>query len=397
MIPIDFSEYAYSSFDKSLLYWDRHNKGHFYSNGHVVRGRSNRGLVMTEQFGSVTILKGIRSLSTGHNWKSRCSDSLFDGICVDNGTQTSVRGKTKSEEYCKTVSIPLVLRPSLMKFKFGNTQSLGIMKFRFPCPHGGSIDVEMDFIDLDIPLLLGLRELRTQRLLVDFLSNTLSCKHQGWSTRLCEKYGHLYWDLLSMESFYSTADIERLHRHFFHPSTKKLYDLLKRSELGKTTENLRSIIDSVSKACVKCKKFSARPFHFRASFWDESVVYNHELVLDLMWLNGSPVLHVVDTHTSFQNAAFVVDKSPEEFWRSFKKCWTTVYLGLPNVLRVDQEASFHNAKFMALCNIHGVTLQSSEVESHNSIDKGERFHASLGTVYQLLLENNPNLSKELKL
>ena len=151
----------------------------------------------------------------------------------------------------------------------------------------------------------------------------------------------LYWELGTAEAFYSQAEIERLHRHFFHPSSKKLYDLLRRSELGQTTENLKGIIDSVSKACTKCQEFSARPFRFRASIPDDEIVYNHELALDLLWLDKKPVLHVVDTHTSFQNAVFIQDKTPEGLWRSFTECWSTVYLGLPNVLRIDQEASFN--------------------------------------------------------
>ena len=71
--------------------------------------------------------------------------------------------------------------------------------------------------------------------------------------------------------------------------------------------DLKGIIDSVSNACTRCKEFSAKPFRFRASIPDESVIYNHELALDLLWLAGKPVLHVVDVHTSFQNAIFVQD------------------------------------------------------------------------------------------
>ena len=120
-----------------------------------------------------------------------------------------------------------------MKFKFGDevTDSLGIMKFRFPCPNGGSLDIDMDVINLDVPLLLGLRELRSHRLLVNYLDNTLQSKNLGWTSKLEDKYGHLYWDLLATESFYSKAEIERLHRHFFHPSAKNLHDLLNRSEI----------------------------------------------------------------------------------------------------------------------------------------------------------------------
>ena len=109
------------------------------------------------------------------------------------------------------------------------------------------------------------------------------------------------------------------------------------------------------------------------------------------------MLHVVDVHTSFQNAIFVQDKSPDGLWRAFTECWSTVYLGLPNVLRVDQEASFNSERFTSICDGYGVMLQFSGVESHNSIGKGERYHAPLRRIFQLLSTNNPNLSKELAL
>ena len=52
---------------------------------------------------------------------------------------------------------------------------------------------------------------------------------------------------------------------------------------------------------------------------------------------------------------------------------------------------------MSLCDGYGITLQFSGVESHNSIAKGERYHAPLRRIYQLLTENNPNLSNTLAL
>lgn len=218
-----------------------------------------------------------------------------------------------------------------------------------------------------------------------------------WTVPLVDKFGHLYWTFDACESFYSRAEIERLHKHFFHPSSRKLYNLVKRSELGQATPNLRQLIDDVTDACTQCKEFLSKPFRFRASIPDDEVVYNHELAIDLVWLNGVSALHVVDTHTSFQNAVFIKDKTPEGLWRSFTECWSTVYLGLPNVLRVDQEASFNSAKFMTLAEAHGITLQFSGVESHNALGKGERYHAPLRRVYQILAKNHPNMSKDLLL
>lgn len=74
-----------------------------------------------------------------------------------------------------------------------------------------------------------------------------------------------------------------------------------------------------------------------------------------------------------------------------------MYLGLPNVVRVDQEASFNSDKFMSLAEAHGINLQFSGVESHNALGKGERYHAPLQSVYQILAKNRPSLSKELLL
>ena len=111
----------------------------------------------TEQYGPVTILKSFNSSDSSN--VTRYSDSVFDGICVDTGAKISMCGIKQSRAYCKSVSIPLSLRSCNLNFKFGNnvTPSLGIMKFRFPCPDGGSLDMDMDIIDIDVPLLVGLR------------------------------------------------------------------------------------------------------------------------------------------------------------------------------------------------------------------------------------------------
>ena len=84
------------------------------------------------------------------------------------------------------------------------------------------------------------------------------------------------------------------------------------------------------------------PVPFQGSIPDDAVVYNHEVAMDLLWLDKKPVLHIIDTHTSFQNAMFITEKSPEGLWTAFVECWSTVYLGFPNVLRVDQESSFYS-------------------------------------------------------
>lgn len=108
-------------------------------------------------------------------------------------------------------------------------------------------------------------------------------------------------------------------------------------------------------------------------------------------------MYFFDTQTSFQNFIFIRDNISEGLWQASTQCCWTVYLRLPNELRVDQDVSFHSEKVTALVDVHGVTLQFSGVESHNSITKGERYHTPLRRVFKVLATNNPTMSKYLLL
>lgn len=72
---------------------------------------------------------------------------------------------------------------------------------------------------------------------------------------------------------------------------------------------------------------STRPLMFRASLYPDDIVFNHEIVVDLFWLEGRPVLHVVDTNTCFQGADVLRSKSAEEVWSALMECLVTLYLG----------------------------------------------------------------------
>lgn len=85
------------------------------------------------------------------------------------------------------------------------------------------------------------------------------------------------------------------------------------------------MLDDICKECVICQQFHSGTFRFRASLPPDEIVLNQEVAIDLVWLDGRPVMHVVDTHTNFQNAGFVKSKSVNDLW------WSTVEMGYPRV------------------------------------------------------------------
>lgn len=135
------------------------------------------------------ITRRICSATTNPLNPNTYSLTLFDVACVDTGAQISVSGRRQAEAYCKAVNISLVLLTSKMNFKFGNVVSpiRCAMPFRFPSPDGGSLEMDIDIFDLDIPLSLGLRQLLLHMLLVNYLSNKMTCEQLDWIVNLNDK------------------------------------------------------------------------------------------------------------------------------------------------------------------------------------------------------------------
>lgn len=68
--------------------------------------------------------------------------------------------------------------------------------------------------------------------------------------------------------------------------------------------------------------------------------FNQTLSMDLMFIYGTEILHVVDVATGFGNAAVLSGSTVEDVWSTLVNIWATVYLGYPNKLRVDSGSVF---------------------------------------------------------
>lgn len=91
-----------------------------------------------------------------------------------------------------------------------------------------SFDVEV--VDIDIPLLQGLEFLDAFMMTIDLTIASSLARDEGWDIPLLLKGGHLYitWDAGSVELF-SEEKLRRVHLHFFHPESQRLYGVLRRA------------------------------------------------------------------------------------------------------------------------------------------------------------------------
>lgn len=128
---------------------------------------------------------------------------------------------------------------------------------------------------------------------------------------------------------------------------------------------------------MECRKFSKRQFIFRAAQTPDRSIFNHELPIYLVWLDKKQVLHIADTHKHFQNAVTFRSEQVEDVWFDFLEDWAPIYVGSPNVIRLDQESTFRSQYITSVTHAMGIELQFSGVEYKNYIGAGDKYYASL--------------------
>ena len=324
----------------------------------------------------------------------------FLGACLDIGAQRSCIGLNQAKALLsRQQGTSLKLSKSFYSFRFGDTRymSLGRMTIRIPTPDESFLEFTVDVVEPDVPLLIGIDVLDKHSLVADNVKNVLEDRTNGWTLPIIRKQGHMYITWNSRTIMFTRNELQRIHKHFWHPSASKLFNLLKRTHPEDTSSETLKILNEIQSACRTCAVYSKGPHRFRVSFPKEECVFNHELALDLMWLKKKPVLHVVDTSTHFSAAIFLPSKSTVDIWHAFLACWSTAYVGHPDVIRLDQESSFMSKEFEQLAHKNGIHLQVSGVQSHNAIGPGERYHAPLRRIFNRIYEDIPQIDRHLAL
>ena len=85
-----------------------------------------------------------------------------------------------------------------------------------------------------------------------------------------------------------------LYCRFGHPSVHYLYQLLE--WLGHVVK--LQALQYLTKYCEQCQKYSQLPGRFGFTLKDD-LDFNYNIIVDIMHIEGKPVLHLVDEATRF--------------------------------------------------------------------------------------------------
>jgi hypothetical protein len=76
--------------------------------------------------------------------------------------------------------------------------------------------------------------------------------------------------------------------------------------------------------------------------------------MDVFFVSGDPVLHIVDAGTRFSVARYISSQSVSAIWRQFLICWCYTFTGAPRTLIWDQATSSNSAEMASNCASIGV-------------------------------------------
>jgi hypothetical protein len=316
---------------------------------------------------------------------SRYSSDIFQGIMPDTGASgVSSAGEPQFRALRKIdpeVQLDLS-RAGEHKIRFGKGD---------PVASRGTVDVNTPLgiitfhvLPTNTPFLFCIKDMDAMGVELHNLKNVLV---QGSRVvPVVRKWGHPWMLLNKLEetvawSHLTESELRQLHRRFGHPSVRRLSRVLQRAGHEADTKYIKYL----TKYCHQCQMNGKSPGRFKFVLKDD-YEFNYSVVIDILYLDGKPVLQVVDSATSFGAARFLKDMSARNAWDTLRTCWIDTYQGPPDYVVHDAGKNFTSTEFKQLASSMSIEVKEVPVEAHNSVGLVERYHTPLRRAYEILRE-----------
>ena len=264
--------------------------------------------------------------------------------------------------------------------------------------------IHTDVVDKDLPLLLSKAFMKSAGMILNFKNDTLYCdgeslplhtSHSGHYILPLTKPVQLINNLtdsteviLTLNNDLSNIQIaEKLHRQFAHASKEKLFQLIRLAgKPWKDNTNLIKAIDDITTSCQVCQKFQKAPSRPIVGL-PMATQFLETVALDLKFIEGKPILHLIDLCTRLSAASVIANKNPETVISKILQIWISVY-GATNKFLVDNGGEFANDAFINLAEKFGITVKTTAGYSPWSNGIIERHNQTLGQMIEKVLADS---------
>ena len=111
-------------------------------------------------------------------------------------------------------------------------------------------------------------------------------------------------------------------------------------------------------------------------------MFNYEIEVDLTWIDGDPVLHIIDPGPRYSVAKFMMSESSEYEWDLIMEFWVAVFTEYPYITSHDQGTQFTAENFQVMCSQLGIVSKAIPAQSYNSLSLCKRYHSLIKRVYK---------------
>ena len=171
-----------------------------------------------------------------------------------------------------------------------------------------------------------------------------------------------------------------------------LHQLLERSGHVIELQALQYLI----KYCEQCQKHGRSPGRFTFTL-KEDLDFNYNVIEDIMYIEGKPVLQLVDKALRFQAGRWLKNISAEHVWYQLRLSWINKYLGPPDLVTANAGKQFMAKELKQHAANTGINVKNAPVETHHSISMVERYHGPVRQVYSIITTEMPDIKPDLAL
>ena len=220
---------------------------------------------------------------------------------VDTGAaRISTTSKRQYQAYIKTFGLTRLDTSNLVSIRFGVSDASLIRSITLDM----LIRIAIFYIvDADTPFLLCLQDIDKMGIYYNNITNQIV--HQNGTYSVVRRFGHpfIIWSASTMVTYLTESELRQLHRRFGHPAVERLVTVLNRA--GHNDLHHQGLLQKITDYCTFCQKHGQAPRRFKFTLRSENIAFNHTVYADVMYINNSPILHVVDEATRFQAARWL--------------------------------------------------------------------------------------------
>lgn len=337
----------------------------------------NMRSLIHETFGCAVLDCGAPRTVCGENWLNN-----FMGTLKDEDFEAI--------KYAKSSSV----------FKFGNGKCIKALNtVCIPIAIGDkNVSLTTEVVTEDIPLLFSRRSMKKAKATLNTADDTINMLGEqikliitstghyavpiSRNRAILEQNANI--NLLSTIPNMNNEQIAlKLHRQFAHPPPERLIKLIEKSNY--VNHELNSKIKEISNNCEICRRYQKRSPRPVVGMPMASH-FNEVVAMDIKFIKGQPVLHLIDCLTRFSASAVTPNKKPETIISNIFRIWISIF-GPPETFLSDNGGEFVNQQFISMGEAYNIRLRTTAAESPWSNGICERYNGIIGEMVEKIMED----------